>query len=112
MDIQTLALYNFAKAATRQARPAADDASPAPVGKVFTDDICTLYWGQSSFFTITAPVTGSHLSWASFLTSRKHVTPRPLISISDSFSHRRSAVKFVLAATVVIVCKSAYINIR
>lgn len=103
----TLAQYNLANAATRQARPAADDAKPAPVGNVFTEEMCTLYADQSSFLTMTSPVSGSQRSCASLLTSRRHVTPRPFISISVSLSQRRSCVKSLLAATVVIVCRSA-----
>ena len=108
----TLAQYSFARAATRHASPAAEEAKPAPVGKVLTDDICTWYNGQSSLRTMTAPEAGSTRSWASFLISRRQVTPRPLISISVSFNHRRSWPNSLLAATVVIVCRSAWCDRR
>ena len=107
----TFAEYSFPSAATKQARPAADDARPAPVGNVFTDEMWTLYWGQSSFLIITAPLTESTRSCASFLISFRQVTPRPLISISVSFNQRRSFTKSLLAATVVIVCKSAWYKV-
>jgi hypothetical protein len=59
--------------------------------------------------TSTSPVLGSTRSWAMPRISRRTATPRPLISISVPFSHRRSLVNSLLAATVVIVCRSSYV---
>jgi hypothetical protein len=58
----SLALYSLARVATKQARPAAEEARPAPVGNVFIEEMRTWNLAQSSFFTITSPVLGSTLS--------------------------------------------------
>lgn len=104
----SLTAKSLASEATKHANPAADDARPAPVGNVLTDEIWTLYCGQSSLRTIISPVFGSTLSPASARSSRRHAIPRLLIFVSTPFNQSLSSVKFLLAATVVNVCKSFY----
>lgn len=111
----------------RQAYPAAEDASPAAVGKLFTEQICTRWesvisaFGSSSFRLFRANLRtrlrkektgqGKHfnMTWqfnrlnTSVLSRRHDCSLGWLMSSSLSFNQMRSSWKVLLHATVVVV---------
>lgn len=109
--------YSAAREDTRAAKPAAEDASPAAVGKLFTDDICTANVESYEDFSMSiirqsTPVQRT-LGIDGFLSStcrlrlfisRIHVAnlPPSLISSSTPFNHSLSFSKDGSARDVVV----------
>uniref|UniRef100_A0A7C9E5J5 Uncharacterized protein n=1 Tax=Opuntia streptacantha TaxID=393608 RepID=A0A7C9E5J5_OPUST len=99
----SLTFMSFASAKTRQAKPAAEEAKPAAVGKLLYEAMCTCKFSQS-FFAILIPFPLSSTSVARLRISRRQFWYLPPArDISLPLSHIRSRSNAGLTATVVVV---------
>ena len=89
-------------ARTRAANPAAEEASPAAVGKLFSDTTCTLY-----SLSFGSEGLASSRAFRSCLSSRKQAVCRaPETSWASPLRKRRFSVKDALQAAEVCVRRS------
>ena len=102
-----------ASAYVSAAYPAADDASPAAVGKLFADTTRTHICAQSAWATTHLP-SASYRSPARARVSRSTVSMRlfAVRSSSTPLSQSRSRSNVVEAVTVVTVRRSRWLRVR